>query len=75
MDDAATRERIIAEISDKLLAGVSQINVIVHDGVVELWGEAETAEEKDAIRLAAEITPGVRRVEDHIAVNQHLSRA
>ncbi len=75
VEDSVTRERIISEISGKLLASVSQINVIVHDGVVELWGEAESSEEKDAIRLAAEVTPGVRKVEDHIAVNLHLSRA
>jgi CBS domain-containing protein len=75
VDDSVTRERIISEISGKLLASVSQINVIVHDGVVELWGEAESPEEKDAIRLVAEVTPGVRKVEDHIAVNLHLSRA
>lgn len=75
VEDAVTRERIISEISSKLLASVSQINVIVRDGVVELWGEAESPEEKDAIRLAAEVTPGVRKVEDHIAINQRLSRA
>ena len=41
------------------------VNVIVHEGVVELWGIVDTAAEKRAIRVVAEATPGVREVIDH----------
>jgi CBS domain-containing protein len=66
--DSTLRERIRTEITSHLLADVSQINVIVRDGVVELWGDAGSRDEKDAIRVAAELVPGVRKIEDHIAI-------
>jgi CBS domain-containing protein len=66
--DSTLREQIRTEITSHLLANVSQINVIVHDGVVELWGDAGSRDEKDAIRVAAELFPGVRKIEDHIAI-------
>jgi CBS domain-containing protein len=66
--DSTLRERIQAEIMSHLLADVSQINVVVRDGVVELWGDAGSRDEKDAIRVAAELVPGVRKIEDHIAI-------
>ena len=40
------------------------INVIVQDGTVELWGIVDSASEKKAVRIAAEVTPGVRAVND-----------
>ena len=67
--DSTLRDRIHAEITSHLLANVSQINVVVRDGIVELWGDAGSQDEKDAIRVAAETVPGVRKVEDYIAIN------
>jgi CBS domain-containing protein len=67
--DATLRDRIHSEITSHLLANVSQINVIVRDGIVELWGDAGSQDEKHAIRVAAETVPGVRKVEDNIAIN------
>jgi CBS-domain-containing membrane protein len=67
--DSILRDRIHAEITSHLLANVSQINVVVRDGIVELWGDAGSHDEKDAIRVAAETVPGVRKVEDYIAIN------
>lgn len=40
-------------------------NVIVNDGVAHLWGVYAQPDDRDAARIAAENTPGVRRVEDH----------
>ena len=68
--DSTLREKILAEISSSLEVSVSQVNVIVHDGVVELWGQVNAPSEKDALRVAAESTPGVRSVADHIAVSK-----
>jgi CBS-domain-containing membrane protein len=67
--DSTLRDKIFSEITEHMLASVSQINVIVRDGVVELWGDVESRDEKDAIRVAAEVVPGVRKVDDYIAVN------
>jgi osmotically-inducible protein OsmY len=44
------------------------INVIVSAGVVDLWGGVETESERQTIRVAAEDTPGVSTVRDHIYV-------
>jgi len=37
----------------------------VTDGVVHLWGDLPSRTELDALRLAAEGIPGVKRFEDH----------
>jgi osmotically-inducible protein OsmY len=44
------------------------INVIVQDGTVELWGIVDSASEKKAVRIAAEVTPGVRAVNDNLII-------
>jgi len=70
VEDATLREKILSEFRSNLDISVSQINVIVHDGTVELWGQADSADEKDAIRVAAESVPGVRSVADYISVSR-----
>jgi CBS domain-containing protein len=68
--DKALRERVLSSLRSNVRASASQINVIVRNGVVELWGVVELRDEKDALRVAAELTPGVRAVEDHITINK-----
>lgn len=68
VEDSALRERTLGEIRTKLLAGYSSVNVIVHHGTAELWGEVGSSEEKNALRIIAELTPGVRLVSDYLAV-------
>jgi osmotically-inducible protein OsmY len=46
------------------------LNVIVRNGVVELWGFVESREERDALRVAAQSVPGVVAVEDHLGTVQ-----
>ena len=43
------------------------LNITVTDGVVSLWGIIGTELERKAIRVAAEASPGVRAVNDHLA--------
>jgi CBS domain-containing protein len=43
-------------------------NVVVSDGIVHLWGTTESAEEREAIRVMAENTTGVRGVKNHLNV-------
>jgi osmotically-inducible protein OsmY len=40
--------------------------VTVSGGVVHLWGLADSAEQRRALRVAAESIAGVRAVEDHL---------
>jgi len=42
--------------------------VIVHDKTVELWGSVHSWAEKKAIQLAAELTSGVRAVNDNLII-------
>ena len=51
-------------------AGVSThlLNIVVSDGTAYLWGAVESSSENKAVRAAAESTPGVRQVSDHLFV-------
>jgi osmotically-inducible protein OsmY len=68
VDDATLREKVISQLDRQPSTWLSLINVIVHDGTVELWGMVDTESEKRAVRVAAEVTPGVRAVTDNLIV-------
>jgi len=65
--DEALREAVIAQLSGQPW-GQGMVNVIVHNGAVDLWGVVDSAEEKKAVRVAAERIPGVRSVNDNLRV-------
>ena len=65
-DDRSIREKLLAELKAQRWAEVSPANVTVKDGVVHLWSSYLSEQEKRALVVAAENTPGVRRVEDHM---------
>ena len=65
-DDQAIRARLLAELKSQRWAEVSPANITVKDGVVHLWSSYLSDQEKRALVVAAESTPGVRRVEDHM---------
>lgn len=64
--DAMIRERLIAELKKHSWSHLYKLNVTVTNGVVDLWGIAESEAERKAIRVAAESTPGVSAVNDHL---------
>jgi CBS-domain-containing membrane protein len=66
--DRMLREELLSRLRTEPWARTSRLNVIVHDGTVELWGVVRSRAEKQAIRLAAELTPGVRAVNDNLIV-------
>jgi CBS domain-containing protein len=61
-DDAAIRAKLVAEFADK---SWRPSNVIVRNGIVHLWGEVTSEEERAAMRVTAENMPGVKGVKDH----------
>lgn len=65
-DDAAIRERLLAELKRQSWAPVGLIDVIVKDGVVNLRGALTDERERQAIRIAAENIPGVKKVVDQL---------
>jgi CBS domain-containing protein len=68
LDDARIRDALLRRIENEPWAGIASLNVIVTGGVVELWGFIGSEAERQAFRVAAQGTPGVRAVEDHLAV-------
>jgi len=69
MDDATLRGKVMSQLDRQPFGWLALINVIVHDGRVELWGMVESESEKRAARVAAEVTPGVRAVADNLTVS------
>ncbi len=73
--DAALRETILTKFKSEPWAQVGLINVTVNEGTVDLWGIAESHAQKDAFRVAAEATPGIKAVNDNLLVRQVASTA
>jgi CBS domain-containing protein len=73
-DDRAIRDRLLAELAKQPWAPVALIEVIVMDGVVDLWGTITDERERRAIIVAAENVPGVKHVNDNLAWVDALSR-
>jgi CBS domain-containing protein len=65
--DDAIRDRIAAAMNKETWANGMLVEVLVHDGVVDLWGRVEDASHRDALKVLVESTPGVKRVEDHLS--------
>jgi signal-transduction protein with cAMP-binding, CBS, and nucleotidyltransferase domain len=57
--DATLRDLVLAEIDKQPWSPGFLINVIVRDGVVELWGTILDERNRQALRVAAENVPGL----------------
>ena len=66
---------ILARSMNEPWAQTCLINVTVNQGTADLWGIAELEAQKKAFRVAAEVTPGVRAVNDNLMVRQVASPA
>jgi CBS domain-containing protein len=64
--DMIIREKLLAHLRAQPWARTGLLNVMVNDGVVDLWGFTTSDVERQAIRVAAEELPGVRAVNDHL---------
>lgn len=65
-DDRSVRERILNALDAESWAPTTSLNVTVADGVVDLWGTITNDQERRAICVIAENTPGVKQVKDHL---------
>jgi osmotically-inducible protein OsmY len=65
--DASLRARVCEELDQHSWA-YDVSNVVAENGVVHLWGNATSVPAKDAVRVAVENVPGVRRVVNKIVV-------
>jgi CBS-domain-containing membrane protein len=65
--DSAIRDKLLAEFDKQKWAPAAALNVVVRDGVVELWGTITDERERQALIVAAENVGGVKAVRDHLA--------
>jgi CBS domain-containing protein len=73
--DLALRKTVMASLEREPWANLSLINVTAYRGAVNLWGIVDSHEEREAVRVAVEITPGVRTVENNLVIRPILSVA
>jgi CBS domain-containing protein len=71
--DETIRDRVLAELQAQSWTPHDMIDVIVRNGVVELWGTVLDARQRDAARVATETVPGVKAVKSHIVWVEPMS--
>jgi CBS domain-containing protein len=69
--DAAIRERALAALAAHNFA--FGVNVVVKNGVAELWGTITDERERQACIVAVENVPGVQTVHDHLVWVEPMS--
>jgi CBS domain-containing protein len=74
-DDEVIRSRILTTLREEVGGMTHFVNVVVNDGVVDLWGATDSSEVAQAIRVAAETAPAVREVRHHVTVLPPMVRA
>jgi CBS domain-containing protein len=67
-DDTALRDAVMKNLKKELWAHTALINVTARSGQVDLWGMVDSETQKDAIRVAIEVTPGGSAVNDNLTV-------
>jgi CBS domain-containing protein len=65
-DDTTIREKLLTEMQKEEWAPVAMTNVVVRDGIVELWGVILDERQREALKVAAENIVGVKAVKDHL---------
>jgi CBS-domain-containing membrane protein len=66
--DAELRDKLVSRLKAEPWVRPSLVNITVTDGTVDLWGIVDSPTEKHALRVAVEVTPGVRAVNDNVLV-------
>jgi CBS-domain-containing membrane protein len=66
--DAELREKVMSRLRSEPWVRPTFVNVTVADGTVDLWGIVDSATEKQALRVAVEVIPGVKAVNDSVVI-------
>ena len=70
-DDSAIRDRILVALGQEHWA--PKANVVVKNGIAELWGALTDERERQALIVAAENISGVKEVHDHLVWVEPMS--
>jgi CBS domain-containing protein len=70
VSDNTLRDNILNRLWDQPWAHPGMINVIVTDGVVDLWGTVTSDTERKALNILVSETPGVVAINDHLSAQQ-----
>ena len=70
-DDAAIRDRILTALAEHHWA--FGVNVVVKDGIAEIWGTIMDERERKGCIVAVENVPGVKQVHDHLVWVEPMS--
>jgi len=65
-DDTAIRTAILDAMEKLSWAPMTTLNVTVAKGIADIWGTITNEDERHAIRVVVENTPGVTAVNDHM---------
>ena len=69
VEDSALHDNLLAQLRLQPW-WTDHVNVIVRNGTVELWGVVESEAERDAIRIAVEVTPGVHKIANNLGIER-----
>ena len=70
-DDSAIRDRIVLALGKE--RWVPHVNIVVKDGVAELWGVITDERERRGLTVAVENVAGVKAVHDHLVWVEPMS--
>jgi CBS domain-containing protein len=65
-DDAAIRNQILSDIAKQDWSVGVLVDVVVRDGIADIWGSITDLAQRDALKILIEKYPGVKQVEDHL---------
>lgn len=68
IEDEQIRNRLYAELRSLRWLSPGKFNVAVDHGIVELWAAVDSESERQALIVAAETTPGVTAINNHVFV-------
>ena len=68
VSDTELRDKLLSRLRAEPWAKTGLINITVNSGAVDLWGIVDSEAEKQALRVAIEVTPGVRDVTNNVIV-------
>ncbi|NUB10237.1 CBS domain-containing protein [Azospirillum sp. Vi22] len=70
--DEAIRAALLEALEGQSWVDLDRINIVVNDGVVQLWGMVDSEEQRRALHTAASGVSGVKRVEEHLNRNRFV---